>query len=85
MITTLLFNILFAPIFLLLAAIVPMQAPSIPDSYFQTVLDFIKTARYVFPIRDCCTILSLSFGLSNLKLFWTIFLRIKSLIPTWGN
>lgn len=85
MITSLLVNVLLAPILLLLSAIVPVSLPSIPQSWFDNVISLIASLHAIVPVKELVAILAISFGLNNLKLFWTIFLRIKSLIPTWGN
>ena len=85
MITTKIFELIFTPIFALLDMVVPYNLPAIPQEYFTTVVGIIKILRGCIHLPSIATMFAISFGISNLKLFWTIFLRIKSFIPFWGN
>lgn len=58
---------------------------AISDDVFKGLEILCENLAYVFPIKQLMPLVVIDFMLINFKLFWALFLRAKSFIPTMGD
>lgn len=58
---------------------------TISDDVFEGLTILCENLSYVFPIKQLMPLVVIDFMLINFKLFWALFLRAKSFIPTMGG
>lgn len=84
MITEAIFDILLAPVMLLVNAM-PSFTFAIPDVAFGPLVSVVNTLGYIVPIKALLPILVASSILTTGQIAWAFLLRVKSFIPTMGN
>lgn len=50
-----------------------------------SALSLLASVGYFLPMKTISTLLSLSLGITGLRIILAIILRVKSFIPGWGN
>lgn len=63
---------------------VPSLSISIPANIASTLLEICKGACYLLPIKLLMPIVLFSFTFNAFRFLWSVFLRVKSFIPSGG-
>ncbi len=88
MITDMIINALLAvPYGLLkgLSSVLPDINFKLPEDAFNGIMQFLRTAAYILPIKSLLVWLLFSIVLDNFRIIWAFILRVKSFIPTMGR
>ena len=64
---------------------VPALSISIPVGIADTLISVCKMACYLFPIKLLMPLVLFSFSVTTFRFVWSVFLRVKSFIPTGGG
>ena len=83
MITELLFNILFAPL-MLMVGVMPEIKGTVDRSFIVLFARMISSVAYFIPLNSVMKYLIASIMLDITHIVWKIVLRVKSFVPTMG-
>lgn len=64
---------------------VPVFTIEIPTGVATTLISICKSACYLLPIKLLMPIIVASFSYHTFRFLWSIFLRVKSFLPTGGG
>lgn len=64
---------------------VPVFTIEIPSGVATTLISLCKGACYLLPIKLLMPIIIASFSYHTFKFLWSVFLRVKSFLPTGGG
>ena len=79
------FFIAMVAIVVVMLVAVPALTITIPTDVASTLISICQVASYLLPIKLLMPLVLFSFTFNTFRFLWSVFVRVKSFIPTGGS